>query len=296
MTTEYDLSRVVRRPRSLMNDAIHVQGLNKTFSHKSALVDLALSIQPGEMVALIGASGSGKSTLLRHLAGLACCDRSNGGQVQVLGREVQSSGRLNSQVRRLRADIGYIFQQFNLVNRLSVLDNVLLGCLGRMPRWRGSLALFNREEKQRAMAALDRVGLADADLAAQRASTLSGGQQQRVAIARALTQRAEVILADEPIASLDPESARRVMEILADINRSDGKTVVVTLHQVDYAVRYCPRAVALKGGRIHFDGLAQDLSKQFLNDLYGADADASLMITERSRRVRQKPRLELAKV
>ncbi|WP_057403144.1 phosphonate ABC transporter ATP-binding protein [Pseudomonas amygdali] len=279
-----------------MNDAIHVQGLNKTFSHKSALVDLALSIQPGEMVALIGASGSGKSTLLRHLAGLACCDRSNGGQVQVLGREVQSSGRLNSQVRRLRADIGYIFQQFNLVNRLSVLDNVLLGCLGRMPRWRGSLALFNREEKQRAMAALDRVGLADADLAAQRASTLSGGQQQRVAIARALTQRAEVILADEPIASLDPESARRVMEILADINRSDGKTVVVTLHQVDYAVRYCPRAVALKGGRIHFDGLAQDLSKQFLNDLYGADADASLMITERSRRVRQKPRLELAKV
>lgn len=276
-----------------MNPAIHVERLNKTFARKPALVDLALSIQPGEMVALIGASGSGKSTLLRHLAGLACCDRGNGGTVQVLGREVQAAGRLNGKVRKLRSDIGYIFQQFNLVNRLSVLDNVLLGCLGRMPGWRGNLGLFNAEEKQRALQSLDRVGLVD--LAAQRASTLSGGQQQRVAIARALTQRAEVILADEPIASLDPESARKVMEILADINRTDGKTVVVTLHQVDYAVRYCPRAVALKGGRIHFDGDAQNLSSQFLNDLYGADVDTSLMIAEEGRRIVAPPRLVLAR-
>jgi phosphonate transport system ATP-binding protein len=177
------------------------------------------------MVALIGASGSGKSTLLRHLAGLA---RGDAGSIEVLGRQVQAEGRLNGDVRRQRADIGYIFQQFNLVGRLSVLQNVLLGGLGRMPRWRGSLSLFNAEEKQRAMQALERVGLAE--FAAQRASTLSGGQQQRVAIARALCQQAEVILADEPIASLDPESARKVMEILADINRRDGKTVVVTLH------------------------------------------------------------------
>ena len=277
-----------------MNAAIHVDHLNKTFARKTALVDLQLTIGAGEMVALIGASGSGKSTLLRHLAGLACCDRKNGGSVKVLGREVQASGRLNGKVRRLRADIGYIFQQFNLVNRLSVLDNVLLGSLGRMPRWRGNLGLFNADEKQFAMESLARVGLAD--LAAQRASTLSGGQQQRVAIARALTQRAEVILADEPIASLDPESARKVMEILADINRRDGKTVVVTLHQVDYATRYCPRAVALKGGRIHFDGLAADLSSQFLNDLYGADLDASLMFSEQARRPEPAPRLVLARV
>lgn len=276
-----------------MNPAIHVERLNKTFARKPALVDLALSIQAGEMVALIGASGSGKSTLLRHLAGLACCDRGNGGSVQVLGREVQAAGRLNGKVRKLRSDIGYIFQQFNLVNRLSVLDNVLIGCLGRMPGWRGNLGLFNAEEKQRALQSLDRVGLAD--LAGQRASTLSGGQQQRVAIARALTQRAEVILADEPIASLDPESARKVMEILADINRTDGKTVVVTLHQVDYAVRYCPRAVALKGGRIHFDGDGSQLSSQFLNDLYGADVDTSLMIADTDRRAAETPRLVLAR-
>ncbi|BBP77600.1 phosphonate ABC transporter ATP-binding protein [Pseudomonas gingeri NCPPB 3146 = LMG 5327] len=275
-----------------MTVAIHVDRLNKTFSRKTALVDLELSIQTGEMVALIGASGSGKSTLLRHLAGLAVCDRDNGGRVRVLGRDVQSSGRLNGNVRRLRADIGYIFQQFNLVNRLSVLDNVLLGCLGRMPRFRGNFGLFNAEERHRAHESLERVGLLD--LAGQRASTLSGGQQQRVAIARTLTQRADVILADEPIASLDPESARKVMEILADINRRDGKTVVVTLHQVDYAVRYCPRAVALKGGRIHYDGAASELTGPLLNGLYGADLDTSLMFSDQARRMDNAPRLVLA--
>ena len=277
-----------------MSAVIRVENLNKTFGRKQALFDLALSVEPGEMVALIGASGSGKSTLLRHVAGLACCDRTAGGNVQVLGRQVQADGKLNGEVRRLRADIGYIFQQFNLVGRLSVLQNVLLGCLGRMPRWRGSLGLFNAEEKQRALHALARVGLAD--LAQQRASTLSGGQQQRVAIARALCQRAKVILADEPIASLDPESARKVMQILADINREDGTTVVVTLHQVDYAMRYCRRAVALKAGRIHYDGAAAELHTNFLNDLYGAELSAESAVDEPPRRTRKvKVPLALAK-
>ena len=274
-----------------MNAVIRVENLNKTFGRKQALFDLALSVEPGEMVALIGASGSGKSTLLRHVAGLACCDRTGSGSIQVLGREVQAAGRLNGEVRRLRADIGYIFQQFNLVGRLSVLQNVLLGCLGRMPRWRGSFGLFNAEEKQRALQALARVGLAD--LALQRASTLSGGQQQRVAIARALCQRAKVILADEPIASLDPESARKVMQILADINREDGTTVVVTLHQVDYAMRYCQRAVALKAGRIHYDGAAAELHPNFLNDLYGAELLVEPQTAEKPRRAR-KPKVPLA--
>lgn len=273
-----------------MRAAIRVDRLNKSFGRKQALFDLALSVQPGEMVALIGASGSGKSTLLRHLAGLA---RGDAGSIEVLGRQVQADGRLNGDVRRQRADIGYIFQQFNLVGRLSVMQNVLLGGLGRMPRWRGSLSLFNAEERQRAMQALERVGLAE--FAAQRASTLSGGQQQRVAIARALCQQAEVILADEPIASLDPESARKVMEILADINRRDGKTVVVTLHQVDYAVRYCQRAVALKGGRIHFDGPTESFNPDFLNDLYGGDLDISLLLPQGQRpRAVERP-LTLAK-
>ena len=278
-----------------MNAAIRVESLNKTFGGKQALYSLALSVQPGEMVALIGASGSGKSTLLRHLAGLSCGDRTAGGSIEVLGRQVQAQGRLNGEVRRLRADIGYIFQQFNLVARLSVVQNVLLGCLGRMPRWRGTLGLFNTEEKQRALQALARVGLAD--LAQQRASTLSGGQQQRVAIARALCQRAKVILADEPIASLDPESARKVMQILADINREDGTTVVVTLHQVDYAMRYCQRAVALKAGHIHFDGSTAGLNPNFLNDLYGAELQVDLLPADRPRRQRpQTAPMSLAKV
>lgn len=264
-----------------MNSAIRADGLDKSFGGKQVLFNLGLNVHPGEMVALIGASGSGKSTLLRHLSGLACGDRqavrsAGSSSIHVLGKAIQEDGKLAGDVRRVRSDIGYIFQQFNLVGRLNVLTNVLLGNLGRMPRWRGSMGLFNSEERDRAMVALERVGLGP--YAYRRASTLSGGQQQRVAIARTLCQQAEVILADEPIASLDPESARKVMDILADINATDGKTVVVTLHQVDYAVRYCQRVVALKSGHIHYDGPVQALSSQFLNDLYGGDLDMSLLV------------------
>lgn len=259
-----------------MDSVIRVHGLSKSFGQKQVLFNMGLTVKSGEMVALIGASGSGKSTLLRHLAGLSCADKHKPGAIYMLGQPMQSNGKLNTNVRRLRANVGYIFQQFNLVGRLSVLNNVLMGHLGRMPRWRGCLGMFTAEEKQRAMDALDRVGMAD--YAHQRASTLSGGQQQRVAIARALSQQADVILADEPIASLDPESARKVMDILADINQQDGKTVVVTLHQVDYATRYCRRVVALKSGQIHFDGAVEALTGPFLNQLYGGDLDGSLLL------------------
>jgi len=261
-----------------MTHAICVQSLNKTFGTRQVLHGLELNVPVGAMVALIGASGSGKSTLLRHLAGLTTGDRNSGGEVQMLGQDVQTNGTLNRNVRRLRSDIGYIFQQFNLVGRLSVLKNVLLGSLGRMSRLRGTLGLFNKEEVNDALRALERVGLLE--YAYRRASTLSGGQQQRVAIARALCQKAEIILADEPIASLDPESARKVMETLADINKRDGKTVIVTLHQVDYAVKYCRHAVALKGGKKYFDGPINRLTNDFLSDLYGSEMGTALLFGE----------------
>ncbi|SOE00958.1 phosphonate ABC transporter ATP-binding protein [Caenispirillum bisanense] len=257
--------------------AIAVSQLSKSFQRgHRALADIAMTVGEGEMVALIGASGSGKSTLLRHLSGLTIADRNGGAaRVEILGRPMQAAGRLARDARRIRADVGMVFQQFNLVGRLSVLTNVLLGCLGRIPGWRGTLGMFTEDEKRDAMRALARVGMAD--YAAQRASTLSGGQQQRVAIARTLMQKARVILADEPIASLDPASANTVMEALATINREDGITVVVSLHQVNYAAKYCPRTVAMRGGQVVYDGVSTALTPAFLTDLYGADSEELLI-------------------
>lgn len=261
----------------MTEQVIEVRNISKSYTRgQKALDDISLDIGGGEMVALIGASGSGKSTLIRHISGLVCADRdARRGEVRVLGQTVQSCGCMAGNIRPLRARIGVIFQQFNLVNRLSLLTNVVIGVLGRIPAWRGTLGLFTREEKLLAMEALRRV---DMDrYAGQRASTLSGGQQQRAAIARALVQGAEVLLADEPIASLDPESARRVMEVLARINREDSITVVVSLHQVAYARKYCPRTVALRAGTIVYDGPSEALTPDFLLELYGADSEELVM-------------------
>ena len=257
-----------------MDAAIRVDGLNKTFgSGRKALHEVALEIAPGEMVALIGASGSGKSTLLRHLAGLMAGDT---GIVQVHGRTVQQDGRVARDIRSVRAGVGFVFQQFNLVDRLPVLVNVLAGMLHKIPLWRSLSRVFTADEKARGMEALRRVGIAECCF--QRASTLSGGQQQRAAIARAMVQGAKVILADEPIASLDPESSRRVMDILAKVNREDGCTVVVSLHQVNVAMRYCARTVALHHGRVVYDGPSTALTPQLLRELYGAEADEILSL------------------
>ncbi len=250
--------------------AIKVTRLSKTFHCCKALNSVSVEVGPGEMVALIGASGSGKSTLLRHVAGLALGD-SGQGSIEVHGRPVQTGGRLARDIRATRSQVGFVFQQFNLVGRLPVMTNVLTGTLGRVPLWRSLTGTFTKEEYRLAHEALERVGIADK--AWVRASALSGGQQQRAAIARTLVQRARLILADEPIASLDPESSRRVMETLARINAEDKVAVVVSLHQVDFAIRYCPRTVALKDGGVVYDGPSQALTPQFLRELYGSEAD-----------------------
>jgi phosphonate transport system ATP-binding protein len=254
--------------------AIAVRQLSKSFpGGKRALSAVDFSIAPGEMVALIGASGSGKSTLLRHISGFLAADR-NDGAVEVFGRQVQSNGVVARDIRDIRAQIGFVFQQFNLVNRLSVLANVAAGGLHRMPLWRSLTMRFSHAEIAAALEALAAVGIADT--AWQRAATLSGGQQQRAAMARALVQGARVLLADEPIASLDPESSRKVMDILAELNGTRGLTVLVSLHQVDTALRYCPRVIALHGGVVVYDGPSAALTPAVLRRLYGATAEELL--------------------
>lgn len=250
--------------------AFRLDGVSKTYGDRRALEAVSLAVRRGEMLALIGASGSGKSTLLRALNGLIAVDPGQG-RIEAFGEPVQGQGRGGEALRRIRARIGFIFQQFNLVGRLTLFGNTALGLLGRTSGWRGLLGLWAKDDASAVMAALQRVGVAD--YAGQKASTLSGGQQQRGAIARALVQRAEAILADEPVASLDPVAARKVMELLSDLNRKDGLTVVVTLHQVDYALRYCPRVVALQGGKLVYDGSSLGLDRKRLVEIYGPEIE-----------------------
>jgi phosphonate transport system ATP-binding protein len=249
---------------------ITLKNVSKWYGQFQVLKDGSTEGKPGEMVALLGASGSGKSTLLRHLAGFVAGD-ADSGTIHVNGELIQRSGRMSRSIRRSRAGIGFVFQQFNLVGRLPVIVNVLTGLLPCVPMWRSLLRWFIQREVAQGIEALRHVGIEEH--AFQRASTLSGGQQQRAAIARTLVQNARVVLADEPIASLDPESSRRVMDTLAQINCARNVTVVVSLHQVDTALRYCPRVVALRQGKIVYDGPSSHLTPAMLQDLYGSELD-----------------------
>lgn len=213
-----------------------------------------MHIYPGEFVSIIGPSGSGKSTMMNIIG---CLDVADGGEYLLDGQAIeQYSERELAKIRNRK--IGFIFQNFNLIQRMTAEENVELPLI-----YQGVRAA---ERKSRVRDALESVGLSKRS--GHRPSELSGGQQQRVAIARALMQQAKVILADEPIASLDPESARIVMDTLRDINQNDGITVVVTLHQVDYALRYCERIVALRQGHVFYDGCSQQFDNERFDHLY----------------------------
>jgi len=261
---------------------IALKRVRKSFGDKTVLHGVDLEVNEGEMVGLIGASGSGKSTLIRLICGLERMDRGTEGRIALFDRETQKDGRFSEHSEAMRRDVGVIFQQFNLITRLSLLTNVLAGRLGRIPRWRGTLGLFPQHDRAQALVALERVGLIEQ--AHQRASTLSGGQQQRGAIARVLTQQARLILADEPIASLDPASARLIMSTLREINREDRTTVIVSLHQIDHAFEHCDRIIALKDGRVIHNGPTGGITPDDIADLYGVEAGSLDLVKARPAR------------
>ncbi len=247
---------------------LEIRKVTRRFGVNVAVDNVDFDIPNGQMVGVIGRSGAGKSTLLRMINRLI--DPSEGA-IRFSGIEV--SGLRGAKLRHWQRDCAMIFQQFNLVPRLDVLTNVLLGRLNHRSTTLNLLGLFSREERAMAIAALERLGIAQAAL--QGAGTLSGGQQQRVAIARALLQQPRVILADEPIASLDPLNAKVVMDSLADINRRDGITVITNLHTLDTARNYCGRIIGMAAGRVVFDGPPEDLTTEAVRVIYGAGDDGS---------------------
>ena len=244
-------------------DVITVRNLCKSFNTRAVLDDVSFSIPRGKFVVLLGPSGGGKSTLFRCLTRLIEPDS---GHISINNTTITGldAGALNE----FRRQVGFIFQQFNLVKRLSALDNVLAARLSYTSTLRALLRRFSKSDRQLALACLDSVGLLEQ--AYQKAQTLSGGQQQRVAIARAFAQQGELILADEPISSLDPESSENVLQILQRAARVCGFSVLCSLHQVDLAVRYADQIVALKHGRIFFDGTSDDFNANVREELYSA--------------------------
>ncbi|MBO3664874.1 phosphonate ABC transporter ATP-binding protein [Microbacterium stercoris] len=258
---------------SVQSSAVRIQDLGKTYPGASgpALSGVSLSVAPGEIVVLLGLSGSGKSTLLRHINGL---ETPTTGSVQSLGQEVTSlRGR---DLRALRGRIGFIFQQFELVGALSVLENVLTGSLSTLRGPRVGVWSYPRALREKALGHIERVGLLDRTY--QRADRLSGGQQQRVAIARALMQDPEILLADEPVASLDPESSSQVMGLIREIAAERGLTVVCSLHQVDLALSWGDRIVGLRGGEVVLDTRTDNLSREQVMEIYGRVATSTTEI------------------
>jgi phosphonate transport system ATP-binding protein len=243
---------------------LQIERISKAFERVCAVENVSFGIDRGQFVGVIGRSGAGKSTLLRLVNRLT---EPSSGRIWRDGTEVTAlHGR---RLRDWRRRCAMVFQQFNLVSRLDVLNNVLMGRLAYAPAWQSLTKLWSREDRLIAMAALDQFGLAG--LAAQRAQNLSGGQQQRVAICRALVQEPDIVLADEPVASLDPENTRLVMEALRRINRHYGVTVVCNLHSVELARAYCDRLIGMAVGRVVFDDVPARLTDAAAREVYGTE-------------------------
>lgn len=242
---------------------VEVRNVSKVYPNGTrALKGISFGVESGEFAVVVGRSGAGKSTLLRCINALV---EPTEGEVLVGGR--RTTGLSKRDQRAVRRDVGFIFQQFNLVKRISALQNVLCGRLAEAPVLTSCLRRFSAEDRRVALACLDRVGLAE--LAHQRADTLSGGQQQRVSIARALAQRPKVVLADEPVASLDPESARVVMDTLRSLSSEEGIAVVCNLHQVNLAADYADRIIGIREGEMVLEGAAGELSEEQIESVYG---------------------------
>lgn len=243
-----------------------IENLTKIYDNGfKALDNLSLEIPEHQFVAIIGLSGSGKSTLLRCINRLI--DPTYG---RIIWNGIDITAASDDELRQIRRRIGMIFQQFNLVKRSSVMTNVLAGRLGYTNPLYSLVNYFPKSEKEKALAALDRVGIAGK--AGSRASALSGGQQQRVGIARTLMQDPELILADEPVASLDPATSHSVMKYLELLNKEDGITILCSLHFLSLARAYADRVIALKDGKLEFDGLPKDIDNDRFRQIYGEDA------------------------
>ena len=230
------------------------------------LDDVNLTIRDGEFVAIIGRSGAGKSTLLRSVNRM---HQITSGTLTVNGVDVSSlSGK---SLRRFRRGIGMVFQSFNLVTRTTVIKNVLSACVPDMPFWRVLLGAFRKADKIKALESLDKVGILDK--AYMRADQLSGGQQQRVALARTLTQNPRIILADEPVAALDPVTAKQVMQDFVRINKEMGISILLNIHHVELALEYAERIIGIRAGKIVYDGPSANVDKAVLSAIYGDDSE-----------------------
>jgi phosphonate transport system ATP-binding protein len=249
-----------------------IKDLTKHFGNVIAVDSVSFSIEEPQMVGVIGPSGAGKSTMLRMINRLT---KATIGSIQINGTEILDL--TGSEKRRWQKDCAMIFQQFNLVPRLDVVTNVLLGRLNGHGTIKSLFSIFGKTLVEEALAALDRLGIADQAL--QRAETLSGGQQQRVAIARALMQKPKMVLADEPIASLDPLSAEKVMNALRQIRDEDQLTVICNLHTLDTARTYCDRVIGMLKGSIVFDGDPSRLTSEVVKNIYGAEDELNESVT-----------------